>query len=207
MAPAKRRAAAASQRQRPRARKQKRHDAEALRVKFYAGDLSTRAFAEAEGVPYATLRKIAERYGWDAGRKAFRAEAARRSLDAVIDRRIEAEAEIDGIAHEAAAKLMRKLHLLVDNVTSAGTAKDAAKALTDLHQLARITAHLPAAPVADPQASPDGEIVMRRRGPGRRARGGDHCWHPRSARERSWTSRTYGRRRRSGGSCRTGRAA
>jgi hypothetical protein len=165
MAPAKRRAPPPRRAPQKVTRRGRSHDAVALRTQFLAGNLSTRAFAAHTGVPYPTLRKIAERDKWDAARKAYRAQIAAKSLEANIERRIELEAEIDGLAHEAALKLSRKLHALVDTVKGAASARDVAKALTDLHRLARITAHLSPEPVASPEAPADGELVMRRKGP------------------------------------------
>ncbi len=146
-------------------------DWHALRSQFVASDEALEPFAARVGIAYSTARVRAKREGWQALREAARTKVAAGTVARVVRQRIRSESEIDGQAHRAAGKFARHVGRMLDGVEkltldNAPKVKAAAEALALLHRLARVTAHLPAEPVATPEAGAlDGALVIKRRSP------------------------------------------
>lgn len=141
-----------------------RHDWQALKARFVAGDLSLRAFAAAEDMDETTVAKRASRDGWTAAREASRSKVAAGVVKAHEKRRIRDESELDGEAHEAAGKMMAKACEMLDVCETPQELKATVEAMKEAYRLARITARFTADPT--PAVAEDefgGDMWIRRR--------------------------------------------
>lgn len=148
------------------------------RDRYVTGNEGHRAIAAALGVSSTSLSAAAKREDWAAAREAFRARASKAVETAGVKARvarypIQAEADIDGQAHDVAKRLGRLARGLLKalvkdgkpllSIDDAPKLKALVEAIEKAHRLARMTAHLTPEPAPQGESDGDGVIRIKRR--------------------------------------------
>jgi transposase len=103
-----------------------------IKAKYLAGGTSYRKLAEEFGVPFGTLRRVAEREGWTQKRAQVAQKADTKMMETISEKNAEKASDIIDVAD----KLLAKLSELMDNVPlDTQSFKQLTSALKDLKDI------------------------------------------------------------------------
>lgn len=140
-------AAPAATRVRPKQRRSAKYDWAALRAEFITGKTSLRAFGEAKGIPWSTLKVVAADQGWSVAQMDQQERVARQVIQAAEEREFRTADEIHRNQHRISGKLIRRVEARVDEATSGTEIRALTESLESLTTQQKLSAGLPIAPI------------------------------------------------------------